>query len=69
MRSAVKRVINERAAAPLALTGAEAAELAGVSSRTIYRGIDAGRIPTLRFTPKGRIFVPRKALERFLTGV
>ena len=53
-------------AAPLALTVPEAAALAGVSTRTMYRAIEAGSVPTLRLTPRGRVFVPRHALERFL---
>jgi excisionase family DNA binding protein len=52
---------------PLALTVPEAAALAGVSPRTMYRAIKAGSIPTVRLTPRGRAFVPRRALERFLT--
>jgi excisionase family DNA binding protein len=53
---------------PLALSVPEAAELAGVSPRTIYRGIEAGTIPTVRLTPNGRVFIPRKSLERLLSG-
>jgi excisionase family DNA binding protein len=53
-------------ALPLALTVPEAAALAGVSPRTMYRAIDAGTVPTVRLTPRGRLFVPRHALERFL---
>jgi excisionase family DNA binding protein len=51
---------------PLALTVPEAAALAGVSARTMYRAIEAGTIQTVRLTPHGRVFVPRHALERFL---
>lgn len=51
---------------PLALTVREAAVLAGVSTRTMYRAIEAGSVPTVRLTPRGRVFVPRHALERFL---
>ena len=53
---------------PLALTVAEAAKLAGVSARTIYRGIAAGVIPTVTLVPGGRKFVPRKAMEAMLSG-
>ena len=53
---------------PLALTVPEAAQLAGVSSRTIYRGIAAGAIPTVTLVPGGRKFVPRKAMEAMLSG-
>jgi excisionase family DNA binding protein len=53
-------------ALPLALTVAEAATIAGVSARTMYRAIDAGTIPIVRLTPRGRVFIPRHALERFL---
>jgi excisionase family DNA binding protein len=53
-------------APPLALTVPEAAALAGVSPRTMYRAIEAGSIPTVRLTPRGRVFVPRHALERLL---
>lgn len=51
---------------PLALTVPEAAAVAGVSTRTMYRAIEAGSVPTMRLTPRGRLFVPRLALERFL---
>lgn len=51
---------------PLALTVPEAAALAGVSARTMYRAIEAGSVPTVRLTPRGRAFIPRLALERFL---
>jgi excisionase family DNA binding protein len=51
---------------PLALTVPEAAALAGVSTRTMYRAMEAGSIPTVRLTPRGRVFIPRLALERFL---
>jgi len=53
---------------PLALTVVEAAKVAGVSPRTIYRGISAGAIPTVTLVPGGRKFVPRKALEALLSG-
>jgi excisionase family DNA binding protein len=53
---------------PLALTVAEAAKVAGVSPRTIYRGISAGAIPTVTLVPGGRKFVPRRALEALLSG-
>ena len=53
-------------ALPLALTVPEAAALAGVSTRTMYRAIKAGSVPTVRLTPCGRAFIPRLALERFL---
>lgn len=53
-------------APPLALTVPEAAALAGVSTRTMYRAIEAGFVPSVRLTPRGRVFVPRRALERFL---
>ena len=58
--------IKSDTALPLALTVPEAAVLAGVSTRTMYRGIEAGSVPTVRLTPRGRVFVPRHALERFL---
>ena len=32
----------------------------------LYRAIEAGFVPTVRLTPRGRGFVPRHALERFL---
>jgi excisionase family DNA binding protein len=51
---------------PLALTVPEAAALAGVSTRTMYRAVEAGSVPTVRLTPRGRVFIPRLALERFL---
>ena len=51
---------------PLALTVPEAAALAGVSTRTMYRAIEAGFVPTVRLTPRGRAFIPRLAPERFL---
>ncbi|HEY3672915.1 MAG TPA: helix-turn-helix domain-containing protein [Acidimicrobiia bacterium] len=54
-------------ALPLALTVPEAAVLAGVSTRTMYRAIEAGSVPTVRLTPRGRVFIPRHALKRFLT--
>jgi len=57
---------TKASALPLALTVPEAAALAGVSSRTMYRAIEAGSVPTVRLTPRGRVFVPRRALERFL---
>jgi excisionase family DNA binding protein len=53
-------------APPLALTVPEAAALAGVSTRTMYRAVEAGSVPTVRLTPRGRAFIPRLALERFL---
>ncbi len=52
---------------PLALTVPEAAAMAGVSTRTMYRAVEAGSIPTVRLTPRGRVFIPRLALERLLT--
>jgi excisionase family DNA binding protein len=52
---------------PLALTVPEAAEIAGVSARTMYRAVEAGSVPTIRLTPHGRVFIPRLALERFLS--
>jgi excisionase family DNA binding protein len=54
-------------ALPLALTVPEAAVVAGVSTRTMYRAIEAGSVPTVRLTPRGRVFIPRLALERLLT--
>jgi excisionase family DNA binding protein len=51
---------------PLALTVPEAAAIAGVSTRTMYRAVEAGSVPTVRLTPRGRLFIPRLALERFL---
>jgi excisionase family DNA binding protein len=51
---------------PLALTVPEAAVVAGVSTRTMYRAVEAGSVPTVRLTPQGRVFIPRLALERFL---
>jgi excisionase family DNA binding protein len=51
---------------PLALTVPEAAVVAGVSSRTMYRAVEAGSVPTIRLTPHGRVFIPRLALERLL---
>lgn len=51
---------------PLALTVPEAAAVAGVSTRTMYRAVEAGSVPTVRLTPRGRVFIPRLALERFL---
>ena len=51
---------------PLALTVPEAAAVAGVSARTMYRAIEAGSVPTIRLTPHGRVFIPRLALERLL---
>jgi excisionase family DNA binding protein len=51
---------------PLALTVPEAAAIAGVSTRTMYRAVEAGSVPTLRLTPRGRVFIPRLALERIL---
>ena len=51
---------------PLALTVPEAAALAGVSTRTMYRAVEAGSVPIVRLTPRGRVFIPRLALERFL---
>lgn len=51
---------------PLALTVPEAAAVAGVSTRTMYRAVESGSVPTVRLTPRGRLFVPRLALERFL---
>jgi hypothetical protein len=32
----------------------------------MYRAIEAGSVPTVRLTPRGRVFVPRHSLERFL---
>ena len=51
---------------PLALTVPEAAAVAGVSTRTMYRADEAGSVPTVRLTPRGRVFIPRLALEQFL---
>jgi excisionase family DNA binding protein len=51
---------------PLALTVPEAAAVAGVSARTMYRAVEAGSVPTIRLTPQGRVFIPRLALERLL---
>ena len=51
---------------PLALTVPEAAEVAGVSARTMYRAVKAGSVPSVRLTPHGRVFIPRLALERLL---
>jgi excisionase family DNA binding protein len=53
---------------PLIFTVPEAAKFVGVSFQTIYRGIEAGTIPCVRLVPGGQRFVPRKALERFLSG-
>ena len=53
---------------PLALTVPEAAAVAGVSTRTMYRAVETGSVPTVRLTPRGRVFIPRLALEHFLTG-
>lgn len=58
--------VQKDSAPPLALTVPEAAALAGVSTRTMYRAIEAGSVPTVRLTPRGRAFIPRLALERFL---
>jgi excisionase family DNA binding protein len=51
---------------PLALTVPEAAAVAGVSARTMYRAVEAGSVPTIRLTPHGRLFIPRLALQRLL---
>jgi excisionase family DNA binding protein len=53
-------------ALPLALTVPEAAVVAGVSTRTMYRAVEAGSVPTVRWTPRGRVLIPRLALERML---
>lgn len=50
------------------MTVKEAAEYIGISLPTIYRAIAAGRIPSLQLTPGGKMFIPRKALERLLNG-
>jgi excisionase family DNA binding protein len=59
--------LEHEPALPLALTVPEAAVVAGVSTRTMYRAVEAGSVPTVRLTPRGRVFIPRLALERFLT--
>jgi excisionase family DNA binding protein len=62
----VKPIITSQ---PLALTVSEAAAMARVSVRTIYRAIEAGNLPTVTLTPGGRQFIPRLALERQLSGL
>ena len=65
-RPPVVPVGDGREALPLALTVAEAAQIMRVSVRTVYRGIEAGTVPTVRLTPGGKVFVPRVRLERLL---
>jgi excisionase family DNA binding protein len=52
---------------PLALSVAEAAHLVGVSTRTMYRAVRAGTVPTVQLVPGGQLFVPRVALQQWLS--
>ena len=52
---------------PLALSVAEAAHLVGVSTRTMYRAVRAGTVPTVQLVPGGQLFVPRLALRHWLS--
>lgn len=50
--------------AELGLSVTEAAELIGISRDLAYDMVAAGTIPSIRF--RGRIVVPRKALEELM---
>ena len=54
---------------PAFLTVAQAADLLHVHRRTIRRWIEEGRLDALRTSrKKGRLLIPRAALDDFLTG-
>ena len=63
-RSAIDTVTAE---GPLALTVSEAAEVVGVSRRTMYRAIEAGEVPTVQLVPGGRLYIARRALDEWLS--
>lgn len=52
---------NERAT----VTVSEAAKILGIGRAAAYEGVRAGRIPSIRISPR-RIVVPRAALEHLL---
>ncbi|HUZ48781.1 MAG TPA: helix-turn-helix domain-containing protein [Candidatus Dormibacteraeota bacterium] len=52
---------NERAT----VTVNEAARILGIGRAAAYEGVRAGRIPSIRISPR-RIVVPRAALDRLL---
>jgi excisionase family DNA binding protein len=60
------RANRSSADGPLALTVSEAAELVGVSRRTMYRSIEAGEVPTVQLVPGGRLYIARRTLEAWL---
>jgi len=46
---------------------AEAAEVLRISEATINRLVQIGRMPVIRFSPKGKRFVKRSVLQRLLS--
>lgn len=50
------------------LTIDQTAKLLGISRGSVYEGVRAGRIPSLRISPR-RIVVPRAALDALLKSV
>jgi excisionase family DNA binding protein len=54
---------------PIALTVAEAAAELAVSTDTIYRAIKAETLEVRRLTPRGKMFIPVAAIERWLNGL
>jgi len=51
---------------PLAYSVPEAARALGIGKTTAYEAVAAGEIPSIRI--RGRVLVPRAALERLLSG-
>jgi len=50
------------------LTIIEAARSLGVSTKTMRRLIDQKRIGSIRYTPKGKVYVDPEELDRFQNG-
>jgi excisionase family DNA binding protein len=67
-RPPIERVVPA-ALTHIALTVAETAAMLGVSTDTIYRAIEGGTLEVRRLTPRGRMFIPMTAIQRWINGL
>jgi len=48
----------------IALTIAEVAKMTGMSPDTLYRLVHSGELPAVRHGERGKLFIPRTAVEK-----
>jgi excisionase family DNA binding protein len=48
---------------PIAYTVVECAQALGVSVDTIYRAVRAGTLPVVQLMPRGKMFIPARAVS------